>query len=194
VEYGSIHFCIITSKKKQEYLETAKKAIDFILKLRPEGDDFWTDLHDKEGKPVSGPGDIYSNLFVAEGLAEYAKASGETHYLNLAKGIIFHCLERYDRPDYEYNISYAPGRPKIQGPRVLGHWMIFLSLSTQILKHGPDPDFENLADRCIEAIMKYHMNAEFQILNEVINHDLTLPQNEYAQFVVIGHGMRHWLS
>jgi len=176
-------------EKKPEYLEVAKKAIDFILKLRPKGDDFWTDLHNKEGIPISGPGDIYGDLFVAEGLAEYSKATGDRHYLMLAKEIIFHCLERYDRPDYVYDISYAPGKPKVKGPRVLGHWMIFLSLSTQILKQGPDPDFEKLSDRCIEAIMKYHMNPEFTILNEVINHDLTLPDNEYAQFSVIGHGI-----
>jgi mannose/cellobiose epimerase-like protein (N-acyl-D-glucosamine 2-epimerase family) len=67
--------------------------------------------------------------------------------------------------------------------------MIFLSLSTQILKQGPDPYFEQLSDRCIEAILKYHMNPEFRILNEVINHDLTQPANEYAQFSVIGHGI-----
>lgn len=176
-------------EKKPEYLEVAKKAIDFILKLRPKGDDFWTDLHNKEGVPISGPGDIYGDLFVAEGLAEYSKASGDQQYLKLAKEIIFHCLERYDRPDYVYNISYAPGKPVVHGPRVLGHWMIFLSLSTQILRQGPDPDFEKLSDRCIEAIMKYHMNQEFRILNEVINHDLTLPENEYAQFSVIGHGI-----
>ena len=176
-------------EKKPEYLEVAKKAIDFILNLRPKGDDFWTDLHNVEGMPISGPGDIYGDLFVAEGLAEYSKATGDKQYLNLAKEIIFHCLERYDRPDYVYDISYAPGKPEVRGPRVLGHWMIFLSLSTQILKQGPDPDFEKLSDRCIEAILKYHMNPEFRILNEVINHDLTLPENEYAQFSVIGHGI-----
>ena len=176
-------------EKNPLYLEIAKKAIDFILKLRPEDDNFWNDLYSKEGSPLSGPGDIYGNLFVAEGLAEYAKASGEKQYLSLAKEMIFYCLERYDRTDYTYDISYAPGKPKVQGPRVLGHWMIFLSLSTQILKQGADSDFEKLANRCIEAIIKYHLNSEFRILNEVINHDMSLPENEYAQFAVIGHGI-----
>ena len=175
--------------KNPRYLEIAKKAIDFILKLKPNDDNFWNTHFSKYGVPLSGPGDIYGNLFVAEGLAEYAKATGENQYLKLAKEIIFYCLKRYDRPDYIYDISYAPGNPKVQGPRVLGHWMIFLSLSTQILSQGPDPEFEKLADRCVEAILKYHLNAEFKILNEVINHDLSLPENEYAQFAVIGHGI-----
>src|SRR5690606_7204923 len=132
---------------------------------------------------------IYGNLFVAEGLAEYSKATGEVEYLKLAKEIIFNCLGRYDQSDYVYDISYAPGRPEIHGPRVLGHWMLFLSLSTQMLLQGPDEDFLALADRSIDAIMKHHMNVEYQILNEVINHDLSLPKNEYANFAVIGHGI-----
>lgn len=176
-------------KKDPRYLEIAKKAIDFILKLKPKDDNFWNDTYRKDGSVLSGPGDIYGNLFVAEGLSEYARASGEKEYLNMAKQILFHCLERYDKSDYIYDISYAPGKPKEVGPRVLGHWMIFLSLSSQILAHGHDDEIKKLADRCIDAILNYHLNKEFNILNEVISHDLSLPKNEYAQFAVIGHGI-----
>ncbi len=176
-------------EKNPRYLEIAEKAIAFILKLKPKDDNFWNDSFRKDGSYLSGPGDIYGNLFVAEGLAEYAKASGESRYLDLAREILFHCLERYDRPDYRYDISYAPGKPQEKGPRVLGHWMIFLSLSTQILSQGSDPAIEKLADRCIDAIMNPHLNKEFNILNEVISHDLSLPKNEYAQFAVTGHGI-----
>lgn len=177
-------------EKNPHYLEIAKKAIDFILKLKPKDDNFWNDYYSREGTALTGPGDIYSDLFVAEGLAEYSKATGEKQYLQLAKEIIFYCLERYDRSDYMFGYSYFdPGDPKVVGPRVLGHWMIFLSLSTQILTQEPDTKIKNLADLCIDAILKYHLNKEFNILNEVINHDMSLPQNKYDQFAIIGHGM-----
>jgi len=176
-------------EKSAHYLDVAKKAIDFILKLKPKDDHFFDGSYSREGNRISGPGDIYGNLFVAEGLAEYAKASGDKSYLKIAKEMILSCLERYDRPDYVYDISYVPGKPKMQGPRNLGHWMIFLSLSSQILTQGPDSELEKLADRCIDAIMKQHMNEEFNILNEVRNHDFSLPKNKYADFAVIGHGI-----
>ena len=176
-------------EKNPGFLEVAKQAIDFILKLKPRDDSFYDTSYSREGNKISGPGDIYGNLFVAEGLAEYAKASGDRSYLKLAREMIFYCLERYDRPDYVYDIAYAPGRPKIQGPRNLGHWMIFLSLSSQILNQGTDAEIEKLADRCIDAIMNHHMNKEFNILNEMMNHDLSLPKSEYADFAVIGHGI-----
>jgi mannose/cellobiose epimerase-like protein (N-acyl-D-glucosamine 2-epimerase family) len=177
-------------KKDETYLEIAKNAIDFILDLRPKGKEFWDTNYSRDGKKISDPGDIYGDLFVAEGLAEYAKATGNKKYFDIAKEIIFNCVERYDRPDYVYNISYVPGKPKISGPRVLGHWMIFLSISTQILSHWKDEaDFVALNNRCIDAIMRGHMNKEFQLLNEVVNHDFSVPNNEFSDFLVIGHSM-----
>lgn len=175
--------------KNPRYLEIARQSKDLLLKLQPKDDSFWPSEFDEKGKPLSGPGDIYGSLFVAEGLSEYAKASGEKQYRELAKKIIFDCVARYDRPDYIYDISYLPNAPKIQGPRVLGHWMIFLSLCTQMLIHEPDEDLEKLAARSVDAIMNYHVNKEYGLTNEIINHDLSLPDNEYAQFSVIGHGL-----
>ncbi len=172
------------------YLEIARKSKDLLLKLQPKDDSFWTRTFTKEGDPLSGPGDIYGSLFVAEGLFEYAKASGEREYRELAKKIIFDCVERYDRPDYSFSIgSYFRNAPAIQGPRVLGHWMIFLSLSTQMLKHEPDADLEKLAARSVDAIMNYHVNKDYGLTNEILNHDLSLPDNEFAQHSIVGHGL-----
>jgi mannose/cellobiose epimerase-like protein (N-acyl-D-glucosamine 2-epimerase family) len=177
-------------KKDPRYLEIARKSKDILLKVRPKDDNFWPQTFSKEGEPISGPGDIYGSLFVAEGLSEYAAASGESEYRQLAKRIIFDCVERYDRPDYKYNIgSYLPNSPDIDGPRVLGHWMIFLSLSTQMLKHAPDPDLEKLAARSVDAILNRHVNKNYGLTNEVLNHDFSLPDNAYSQFSIIGHGL-----
>ena len=142
------------------YLEIARKSKDLLLKLQPTDKSFWTAKFTREGNPLSGPGDIYGSLFVAEGLFEYSKASGEKEYRVLAKKIIFDCVERYDQPDYHYDITYLRGAPQIQGPRVLGHWMIFLSFSTQMLKHESDADLEKLAARCVDAIMNHHVAVQ----------------------------------
>lgn len=174
-------------EKNPKYLEIAGKTKDLLLSLRPEGDAFWVKTYSREGKPLDGPGDIYGNLFVAEGLAEYAIAAGEPQYRELAKQLIFSCVDRYDRPDYSYVVG-SVGLPPIEAPRILGHWMIFLSLSTQMLKHGADADLEALANRSVNAIMDHHINREHGLTNEVINHDLSTPVNGYDQFSVIGHG------
>jgi N-acylglucosamine 2-epimerase len=176
-------------EQNPRYLEIAHKSIELLMKLQPTDDSFWTKTFTREGKPIDGPGDIYGSLFVAEAAFEYAKASGETKYREIARKIIFDCVARYDRPDYTYNVTYFPGTPPpIQGPRVLGHWMLFLSLSTQMLKHEPDVDLEKLASRSVEAILKHHVNVEYGLTNEVLNHDFSLPTG-YSQFSIPGHGL-----
>ena len=167
----------------------ARKSKDFILKHQPKGSSFWTASFTREGNPKSGPGDIYSSLFVAEGLGEFSKASGEPEYLELAKKITLSALDRYDSPDYRYDITYGPdNRSEIPAPRVNGHWMVFLRSATQFLEHGHDPKIQSLPDRCVDAIMKHHLNTDYGLINEGLNHDLTLPQNEWAQFSYLGHG------
>lgn len=177
-------------KKDPRYLEIARKSKDFILKSRPTDKSFWTSGFTREGKPTTGPGDIYSSLFVAEGLAEYSKASGERQYMDMAKEIIVSCMERYDSPDYSYHVTYlSPEAPRVPAPRVLGHWMVFLRSLTQILENEADPVMEKMADRCVDAILNYHLNPEFNLCNELINHDLTRTDNEFKDFAYTGHGI-----
>lgn len=173
--------------KDSRYLEIARKTKDLLLSMQPEGDVFWVRAYSREGKALDGPGDIYGSLFVAEGLAEYAIAVDEPQYWELAKEIIFSCVDRYDRPDYSYVVGSA-GLPPIEAPRILGHWMIFLSLCTQMLRHREDAALEALAARSVSAIMDHHIHPEHRLTNEVIHHDLSTPQNGYGQFSVIGHG------
>jgi len=177
-------------EKNPKYLEVARKSKDFILKHLPKDDKFFTSSYSNDGKPLSGPGDIYSSLFVAEGLAEFAKASGDRQYFTIAKKIILSCLARYDSPDYDYYVAYLnPGATKIPGPRVLGHWMVFLRAATQILENGPDADMEKLADRCLDACLNHHLNPQYQLFNEVLNHDFSRPDNSHKDFSYTGHGI-----
>lgn len=174
-------------EKNPRYLEIARKSKDFILKLLPSDGSFYISGFTKEGKPLADTeGDIYGNLFVAEGLAEYSKASGEKKYLDQAKEIILKAVERYDRPDFSY--AYK-AENRVAGPRILGHWMILLSLTTQILRQGQDSQIQALADRCVDAIMNHHLNPEYRLLNEALAHDLSpLTDPVASQYGDVGHG------
>lgn len=173
--------------KNPRYLEIATKSKDFILKLLPKDGSFYVTNFTREGKPIGNtPGDIYGNLFVAEGLAEYSKAIGEKQYLDQAIEIILKAVERYDRPDFEYPYK---AEKRIQGPRILGHWMILLSLSTQILRQRQDERIVALADRCVDAILNHHISKEYGVLTEALSHDLSpLSDLIASQYGDIGHG------
>lgn len=195
-------------KKDPKYLEIARKSVKFILKNEPTGNNLWAGSFSKEGKPTSDqPDNIYGDLFIANGLSEYSQASGEQKYWDKAKKILIKCLKIYDKPDYGYVVNYGPGgtfdlksapasdgnstlpswHPK--GPRVLGHWMVIIRLVSQMLQYKSDPELEKIADRSIDAIMNYHFNPEYNLVSEVLNHDLTRPEGPFSQFVYTGHAI-----
>jgi mannose/cellobiose epimerase-like protein (N-acyl-D-glucosamine 2-epimerase family) len=173
--------------KDPTYLEIARKSKDFILKRLPADGSYYISSFTKEGEPIGDTeGDIYGNLFVAEGLAEYAKAVNETKFFEQAKEIVLKAVQRYDRPEFTYNYK---AESRITGPRILGHWMILLSVCTQMLRQKNDKEIRALADRCVDAIMNHHLNSDYRLLNEALAHDLSpLADPLASQYGDLGHG------
>ncbi len=171
--------------KNPKYLDAARKSKDFVLGIKPEGDNLWPHTFSREGKADGKTRtDIYGDLFIAHGLQEFAKTQGSEQYWDMAKDIMLRRLKLYDRPDY----SLADTKD-VKAPRINGHWMIFLNLSNQMLEMKSDPEVEAVADRCVDAIMNYHFNPDFGLINEIINHDMSR-NAQTAQYSYTGHGRR----
>ncbi|HWQ55395.1 MAG TPA: AGE family epimerase/isomerase [Bryobacteraceae bacterium] len=179
--------------KEKKYLEVAHNSVELILKTKPAGDGLWPRLLTREGAAAAPPDpSIYGDLFIAEGLAEYAKASGEAKYRELAKQILLKCVRIYDRPDYlpEIGETYlGRGARPFPGARIQGVWMVLVRIATQMLETGPDPEIDTVASRAVDAVLNHHFNPAFQLNNELLNHDLSRPANEYAQLVYTGHAI-----
>lgn len=173
--------------KNPDYLEIARKSKDFILKRLPADGSYYISSFTKEGDPIGDTeGDIYGNLFVAEGLAEYAKATAEPKYFDQAKEIVLKAVQRYDRPEFTYNYK---AENRVSGPRILGHWMILLSVCTQMLRQRSDKEIRALADRCVDSIMNHHLNKDYRLLNEALAHDMSpLTDPLASQYGDMGHG------
>jgi hypothetical protein len=46
----------------------------------------------------------------------------------------------------------------------------------------------------VDAVTRYHFNPQLGLINELVNHDLTRPQNEYSQLVYTGHCLENlWM-
>ncbi len=81
-----------------KHLEVARKAVEFILKSKPEGDGLWPSAFTREGEPKGAPdARTYGDLFIASGLAEFSAASGEPRFWDMAKEILLKC-QRALRP------------------------------------------------------------------------------------------------
>jgi len=179
--------------KQEKHLGVARKSLEFILKLQPSGENLWPRRFTREGNPLTPPAtEIYGDLFVAEGLAEYSRATGEQKYWDLAKEIILKCLRIYDRPDYEPNIVASYGGPKpfpFPGARIQGVSMVLIRIISQMLPRRADTELEKILSRSVDAVLNDHYNPAFQLNNELLNHDYSRPTNELSQFVYTGHSI-----
>ena len=169
--------------KDEKYLEIANKAVDFILKHKPSGDDLWPNLISREGEVLDqGRVSIAHDCYIGEGLAEFGKATGEQEYFDLGRETMFKCLRHYDRPDYQDGASPYPGA------RNLWYWILFMWFCTCNLDYQDDPELEKLVVRCVDAIMNYHHNPDFNLMNNVINHDLSRSEDpKHSNLAGCGH-------
>lgn len=177
--------------REEKYLDVARHSVEFILKAKPTGDQLWPKGLTREGQPLTlADGEIYGDLFIAEGLAEFSKATNDRAYWDIARQLLFKCIKLYDRPDYRNTIGQTylgPDARPFPGARIQGVWMVLIRLVTQMLEMRADAEVEKVAARCVDAIVNHHHNPEFRLINELLNHDLSRPQNEYAQLVYTGH-------
>ena len=170
-----------------EHLEIAQKTTDFILKLKPPENTFWPGTYTREGKSLT-EGEFYGDLFIALGLQEYSGITGNERYWDEAKEVLTKCVRLYDSPDYPGK-PFIADAPDITAPRMLGHWMMLIRVATQMLESRSDPEVEIIAARCVDALMNYHYNHDYGLFNEVLNHDMSRPDNMYAQWSYTGHAI-----
>lgn len=180
--------------REPKYFEVARKSVEFILKSKPSAPDgLWPKTFHRDGAPASPPDTaVYGDLFIAEGLAEFSKAAGEAHYWEMAREIVLKCVRIYDRPDYEPRIGetyLGPGARPFPGARIQGVWMVLIRAVSQMLETRGDPELERILSRAVSAVIDHHFNPAFELNNELLNHDLSRPANEYAQLVYTGHAI-----
>lgn len=201
--------------RNEKYLEVARQAVHFLMRVQPAGaHTLWPSVFSREGKPLAPPAKtIFGDLFIAEGFAEYAAATGEQRYWDLAKAITLKCLRIYNRPDYDPDVvagyndlmaRYGTSLPVHLDPRIIAMYkgpkvipfpgartqavsMVLIRNIAQMLQMQSDADLERIVDRCVEVVLHKHYNPEFDLNNELLNHDYSRPANELSQFVYAGH-------
>lgn len=165
------------------YLAVAKQAKEFMLAHFPQKDGTWAELVSREGKmlkPFSG--DLFGMYFAAEGLQEYAYASGDKEAREMAFRLmkqLFAKLKDPAVPDPE------TGR---MGVRSQGVWMVTIRNSTQMLRRWPDPEIAAMASSSVNAVIHNHFNPAFGLTTETLNLDNSRPK-ELANVTVCGHSI-----
>ena len=168
--------------KEQRYLDIAEGAVKMIMRHVPSGDDFWPDRYTRDGEVIQEKGGLAGDCYIAEGLAEFAKATGEKKYMDLAKETMRKCWRHYERADFQDGASPYPGA------RNLWYWMLFMWFGTNNLAFEPDSELEQRTKTCVSAIMDHHWHPKFDLMNNVINHDLSRSDDpKHSELAGCGH-------
>ncbi len=179
--------------KDEKYLNVARKSLNLILKNKPSDGKLWPQQMTREGKPLTPPAtEIYGDLFIAEGLSEFALASGEMKYWDLAKSIILKCWNIYNKPDYYPQIvaEYLGPKPMpFPGAKIQGVSMVMIGTINNMFKSKNDSDLENILNECRNAVINKHFDPEYRLDTELLNHDYSRPTNYLSQFVYTGHSI-----
>lgn len=175
------------------FRETARKSLLFLRKNKPVGDDLWPERFTTDGRVIGKPDQRgYSDIYAALGLQEYARASGETKWWDTAKEILLKVVRLHDRPDYSPTSGQeylGPKAPLTPGARVQGIWMGIITLASRMLDQKQDPEIGEILSRSIGAVLNFHYHPEYGLNNELLNHDMSRPANEYSQLVSIGNSL-----
>lgn len=169
------------------FIEVARKSADFGLKLVPaDRNKFVPRFVDRQGAPQKGTlyTDLFTDLFLAEGCQEVWAATGEEKYWGGAIDLLMNFMRLYDSPNFtSRDTPYA-------GTRHQSIWFVLLITTSQMLRRRRDARLEEIAARCVDAIINYHYNPDFGLNNEIINHDMSRPSDpKLARASYVGHGI-----
>ena len=162
--------------KNERHLEIARQTRDFVIShMRAEGDD-WYNTVSREG---SEKGDISISitpmLTFADGLAEYALASGSDEDYSTVVDIIWAATRKYDNQLYQGipNNGGIATEIALDGFRSQEHSMLFIRLLSQFLSHRRNSRLETVLDEHIGYILNNFYNSQIGITNEYLQHDYT---------------------
>jgi N-acylglucosamine 2-epimerase len=178
--------------KEPRFLETAGRSIELLAKSQPPDDTLWCTRIHRDGSTAGPPGKLIpTDVGIAEGFAAYAQATGRQEFLDQARRLMRKAIDVYNRPDYNPTVgrSYlGASAPLFPGARLMGSCMIMLRSAAQILELDPgDVYFDGFARQCASAVLRRHFNPEFELNNELLNHDGSRPAAPYDQFVNLGN-------
>jgi N-acylglucosamine 2-epimerase len=169
--------------KDRHFLDIARKTREFVFKYALQKDGWWAEDLSREGKmlrPFSG--DTEGMYFVAEGLQEYAAASGDEHSREYSLTLFKRLFRRFNSPDFRYRGADFQYLWKVdRAVRPQGLWFLNLNVATHLLSRGDDPEIAAIADQGIDAIMNRHYRPDIGLNTEMLYFDFSRPEEEAAK-------------
>ncbi len=175
--------------KDPQFLEIARKTKEFVFQYALQPDGWWAEELSREGKVLRAyvSGDTEGMYHLAEGLHEFAVASGDDQVQQASVALLKKLFRDFNSPAFRYrgeDFPYLWGSTRAIRP--LGLWFLNLTIATQMLERGSDPEIVAIVDQSVDAIMNRHYNVDIGLNTEMLYYDFSRPPEE-AQKSRFGH-------
>lgn len=157
--------------KDDRFLKAACLTRDFLVKNCREGK-YWISRFTCDGKKIEGSFNIYGDMYMVLGLAEYSLAINSKEDMDLAIESAYGVMERIVSPVYQHLSGH--GGCHEPGTKRLGTWQHFLSTLTPLLRYTHNDGVDMIARMCARNILERHYHPEFGVAFEHLD-DLFQP-------------------
>jgi N-acylglucosamine 2-epimerase len=180
-----------TVEKKKEWLDGAKKGIDFLLNhcFAEDGQMYFHVTRD--GKPIRKRRYFFSETFAVIAFAAYSKASGDKKIAKMALGLFDKCIA--------YSTGEIALQPKFENTRPskgIGVPMIMLNTAQQLRETIGEPAYnESLSavqagiDKWISEIETYFVKDDIQCVMEQVAPDGSIIDHIDGRTLNPGHAI-----
>lgn len=151
-------------ERHERHLKAARLAREFLVRNCRDAKGYWISKFTRDGKKLEPSTNIYGDIYMVLGLAEYYKAAGNRADLDLAIESAYGVMERVVSPAYQHLAGH--GASHEPGTKRLGTWQHFLSALTPLLRHTQDDGIDNIARMCVRNIMERHYRPEYGVMLE----------------------------
>lgn len=172
-------------ERKEAWLDLARLGADFLRKFgKAENGDYYFSL-DRRGLPLVQPYNIFSDCFCASGLAEYAKASGESWAVEEAAAAWRRIQVRKANPKGIWTKQIAANRPvRAMAMAMINLWMA--EVFQGILEPG---ETGPVVASSVEDVLTRHVDWERKAVFERVLAGGGRPQGMDGRLLSPGHAL-----
>ena len=169
-------------EKRPEWLDAAKKTLDFIEKYCFDDDGHMYFSVTADGRPLRKRRYVFSETFAAIAMSEYALATGDKIYAEKAMHV-FNDIQRflstpgYLTPKFEAGVE-------LQGHSII---MILINVASRLRTVCDDPKLTAQIDDSIEKLRKYFIHPEFKCLLETVGPNGEFIDTNLTRTINPGH-------
>ena len=173
-----------TVEKKKEWLEGAKKGVDFLLNHCFDKDGQMFFHVTREGKPIRKRRYFFSETFAVIALAAYAKAANDSDLADKAREIFGKCIA-YSTGEIKLEPKFENTRPS----KGIGVPMIMMNTAQQLRETIGDSRCDEWIEKWIQEIETFFVKDDIKCVMEQVAPDGSIIDHIDGRTLNPGHAI-----